>query len=167
MKLGYFITSTIGLIILTIFVTVHHFQFTIGCRDYLKRAADANTIQTAKVELRTATAYMQANKLTDGHVSIFLKQPKNDIGFWFNNLMASFKELEAVGEDATQLEKSNVLMKLRETILDDTAKGTVVTTPSWVSIHPHNGIVFFLLIVIGIVWFVSGCMVWANIERYY
>lgn len=150
------IGSIVGALILCVITLVMDFQFSMGCKDYLKRAADANTIKTARVELRTALAYMQVNHLTDGHVSIFLKQPKNDIGFWFNNLMESFKELEAVGEGASQLEKSNVLMKLRETILDETESGTKVTYPDWVSAHPHNGTILFLAIVLVIGGLVSG-----------
>lgn len=163
MKLGYFIVSTVGLIILGLFITVKSFQFSMGCKDHLKRAADANTIQTAKVELRTALAYMQVNKLTDGHVSIFLKQPKNDIGFWYTNLSQSLAELEVVPDNTTQLEKSNVLMKLRETILDETENGTKVTHPGWISAHPHNGVIVFLFTVLGLVWVVAGIHLWARL----
>lgn len=166
-KVMAFVASTVFLIVIIAFMVVSHFKFTIGCRDHLKRAADANTIKTARVELRTALAYMQVTKLTDGHVSIILKQPKNDIGFWFNNLMESFKELETVADDASQLEKSNVLMKLRETILDETESGTKVTHPDWISIHPFNGTYLFLLIVLSLAWIISGCQILARLDNPY
>jgi len=163
MKIVAFFGSLLGLIIIAIVCTFFNYKFSMGCSDHLKRAADANTIETAEVELRTALAYMQVNDLTHGHVSIFLKQPKNDIGFWYTNLSQTLAELEIVPDSATQLEKSNVLMKLRETILDETQYGTEVTTPSWVSVHPYNGTIAFLVIILGLICFVSGCMWWADI----
>lgn len=167
MKIACFITSVVLLLILNSFCVIQHYQFSIGCSGHLKRAADANTIQTAKVELRTALAYMQTNGLTKGYVSIFLKQPKNDLGFWHTNLSQALEELEIIPDNTTQLEKSNVLMKLRETILDDAARGTVVTHPSFVSIHPHNATIFFLSLALCVVCFVSWWRVYADLCRSY
>ena len=166
-KIFAFGASTLCIIVVATFIVVSHYKFTIGCRDHLKRAADANTVKTARVELRTAIAYLQVKGLTDGYVSIFLKQPKNDIGFWFKNLTESFEELESVPDSSSHLEKSNVLMKLRETILDETESGTRVTHPKWISLHPHNGTYLFLLLVLGATWFISGCRIWAKIDNPY
>ena len=51
--------------------------------------------------------------------------------------MASLEELRMVPEGATQLEKSNILMKLRETLID---QGQIVhvTVPRGISVFPHN-----------------------------
>ena len=43
--------------------TVKNIQFDRNCGGYLKRAADANTIELAKVELSRAIKYMDENKL--------------------------------------------------------------------------------------------------------
>ena len=78
-----------ALLILIIVQIVASYQFSIGCAGHLKRASNANTIEMAKVELRTAIAYLETKKLTSGYVSIFLKQPKNDLGFFYANLRSS------------------------------------------------------------------------------
>ena len=51
-------------------------QFSTNCKQYLKRAADANTVETAKEELAKAISYAEENNLTEGVVSVFLHQPK-------------------------------------------------------------------------------------------
>jgi len=119
------------------------YDFSINCEGHLKRAADANTIEIAKKELNTSLAYMEKNNLTSGVVSIILKQPKNDIGFWYENIKASRDELNSISPEASQLEKTNVLMKLRETLLDNGEKSDKVTSPNGITIYPMN-VLFFL-----------------------
>lgn len=113
-------------------------QFDNNCAQYIKRAADANTIERAKEELEKAISYAEKNNLTEGVVSIFLHQPKNDIGYWYQNMTEAYDELENLPEDATSLEKTNVLMKLRETLTDETESGVSVTIPNGISIYPGN-----------------------------
>lgn len=113
-------------------------QFDNNCTQYLKRAADANTVERAKEELEKAISYAEKNNLTEGVVSIFLHQPKNDIGYWYQNMTEAYDELENLPEDATSLEKTNVLMKLRETLTDETESGVSVTIPDGISIYPGN-----------------------------
>lgn len=117
-------------------------DFDINCGGHLKRAADANTIELAKSELKTSINYIEKHDLTNGVVSIFLKQPKNDMGFWYNNLTASYMELNSVKSDTSLLEKSNMLMKLRETLVDN-GKDTTVTIPNGISIYPFNAVFFW------------------------
>jgi hypothetical protein len=75
-------------------------------------------------------------------------------------LKASLNELNTIPENAQQLEKSNVLMKLRETLLDNTSDGTEVTCPAGISIYPNNtaymiwcALSLIITIVSGIAWF--------------
>lgn len=117
---------------------VNAVEFSTNCKQYLKRAADANTIETAKEELAKAISYAEENNLTEGVVSIFLHQPKNDVGYWYNNMKEAYAELENLPEDATPLEKTNVLMKLRETLTDESESGVSVTVPEGISIYPSN-----------------------------
>lgn len=117
---------------------VKYVQFNLNCTQYLKRAADANTVERAKEELGKAIFYAEKNNLTEGVVSIFLHQPKNDVGYWYQNMIESYDELENLPEDATSLEKTNVLMKLRETLMDETESGVSVTIPNGISIYPRN-----------------------------
>ncbi len=117
---------------------VKYVQFNLNCTQNLKRAADANTVERAKEELGKAIFYAEKNNLTEGVVSIFLHQPKNDVGYWYQNMIESYDELENLPEDATSLEKTNVLMKLRETLTDETESGVSVTIPNGISIYPRN-----------------------------
>lgn len=118
--------------------TVAGISFDKNCTQYLKRAADANSIEMAKVELGKAISYAESQRLTEGVVSIFLRQPKNDIGYWYTNMVTAYEELESLPEDSTPLEKTNVLMKLRETLTDNNDSGTSVTVPNGISIYPNN-----------------------------
>ncbi len=138
-------------------------SFNTNCKQYLKRAADANSVEMAKEELKHAISYAEKNNLTEGVVSIILHQPKNDIGYWYNNLKASYEELENLPSDASSLEKTNVLMKLRETLTDDSGEnGTKVTVPNGITIYPNN----VLYCLWGVFSFVLGCVFWINCARY-
>jgi len=123
---------------------VRSVQFDMNCVQYIERAAKANTVETAREELAKAISYAEENNLTEGIVSIFLHQPKNDIGYWYKNMTESYAELENLPEDATALEKTNVLMKLRETLTDEDESGVSVTMPSGISLYPHNVLYFWL-----------------------
>lgn len=103
---------------------------------YLKRAADANTIDLASVELGKAITYLEKNNLTTGFTSIIYQTPDEDIDFWYRNLKASEDELKNLNSTSA-LEKTNVLMKLRETLLD-TGEKTKVTIPPGLAVYPHN-----------------------------
>lgn len=142
-------------------------QFNTNCEQYLKRAADANTVETAKEELAKAISYAEENNLTEGVVSIFLHQPKNDIGFWYNNMKEAYAELENLPEDATSLEKTNVLMKLRETLTDEKESGISVTHPDGISIYPNNVMYFWWISLSFIAWCVFWIMVWVTDDLYY
>lgn len=118
-------------------------QFDMNCTQYIKRAADANTVELAKEELAKAISYAEKNNLKEGVVSIFFHQPKNDVGYWYKNMSEAYAELENLPENATSLEKTNVLMKLRESLTDDKKSGVSVTMPEGISIYPRN-IAYFL-----------------------
>ena len=132
-------------------------QFDFDCKAYLKRAADANTIEIAKTELNKAIEYAEANNLTKGIVSVFLKNPANDIGFWYQNIKSAYEELDNLDENASSLEKTNVLMKLRESLTDSGSSGsTAVIIPSGITVYPNNMLYFlwgtFSFIVAVVFW---------------
>lgn len=125
---------------------VKDMQFDASCGDYLKLAADANSIDVAEKHLSTAVSYLEANDLTSGYTKIFIYYPTNDIGLWYENLktaQAQIQEMQANGY--TELEQSNMLMKLRETILDD--DGTL-THPEGISIAANYTLMFWLNILL-------------------
>lgn len=115
-------------------------QFNINCGGRLKRAADANTIEIARDELRQVVGFLESKSITNGYTSIIYKTPNEDIGFWYRNLKSSLNTLENLNKETTELEKSNLLIKLRETILDHTSNGTSVTKPPGIALYPHNTI---------------------------
>jgi len=114
--------------------------YDIECGGHLKRAADANTVEIAHKELATVLVYLELNRMVEGYTSVLWKTPDEDVAFWYNNLKSAQTELEKVDDETTQLERTNVLMKLRETILDQGAEGQSVTEPSGISVFPNNGV---------------------------
>lgn len=130
-------------------------NYNIECSGHLKRAADANTIDLAKKEMETALKYIESQNMTTGYTSVLYRTPDEDVSFWYQNLAASFTELKTVLDKATQLEKSNLLMKLRETLLDQGENSQNVTAPDGISIFPNNteyavwGWISFVLSIIG------------------
>ena len=123
-------------------------EFKQNVTGYLKRAADANTIDLANQELTKALDYLEANDLTSGYTSVLYETPDEDIDFWYRNLKASQAELQNLQSEST-LEKTNLLIKLRETLLD-TGEKTRVTVPDGMAVYPHNkfwaGMMIFALL---------------------
>ena len=134
-----------------------------GAEGHLKRAADANTIHLAKQELQTTLEYLEKNNLTNGYTSILYQTPDEDVGFWYTNLKSSLSELKSLSDNVPPLERSNMLMKLRETILDE-GKNTSVTIPSGIHLFPNNiayAIWVFISIIIGCI---GGVMIFMGID---
>ena len=125
------------------------YRFSVDCKAYIKRAAVASDIDVAKEELGKAIDYIEKNNLTEGIVSIFLKNPKNDIGYWYNTLNNTYKQLMEFPRDATQLEKSNFMMRVNESIGG-------LSTPEGIEIYPHNVLYLWwsIISIIGAVIFI-------------
>jgi hypothetical protein len=111
---------------------------------YLKRAADSNTVDLAKSNLTVALTNIESNSWTSGYTSVIYRTPDEDIGFWYTNLKDSLGELNKLSPEASQLEKTNVLMKLRETLLDKGSSGENITSPDGISVYPYNASWAFL-----------------------
>jgi len=139
-----------------------YINFGIECSGRMKRAADANSIELAKTEMQQVVKYLEDNKMTSGYTTALLwKPPSEDVGFFFRNMKESLDELEKMSPDATPLERSNMLMKLRETLLDS-GQSTSVTYPNGLEIFPNNtgyaifGCLSSVLAVVGVVIFVKS-----------
>ncbi|MBP9856286.1 MAG: hypothetical protein KBC48_03255 [Candidatus Pacebacteria bacterium] len=151
------VVALVFVILLGLMMGVGYIQYNRHCGGYLKLAADSNTIELAKENLTKAIAYCDSNDMTSGNSSVLWNIPQNDVGFWYRNLKSSMEELETVSPATTQLEKTNVLMKLRESLVDNGEKGTSVTAPSNLSVYPYQRLVvplfwtFVIFLVIGIV----------------
>lgn len=129
-------------------------QFGANCKDYLKLSADANSIVLAEKHLTTAINYLEENNITSGQAKLFVAYPKNDISLWYDNLKTAQSQLQEMIElgEYTELEQSNMLMKLRETLLDE--NGTV-TTPMAVAFYPHGTLLLWLNSTMWIFWAVA------------
>lgn len=80
---------------------------------------------------------------------IIWKTPDEDLGFWYQNIKQCQKELTEIAPDAPIMDKTNMLMKLRESLTDDGEKGVVVTVPDGISRYPNNciwGILIFIAV---------------------
>lgn len=112
-------------------------QFNVNVDGHLKRAADASSVTMAATELKTSLDYMESHGLTSGYTSIVYRTPNEDIGFWYQNVKSAYQELLALDPNkTTSLEKTNVLMKLRETLLN--TKDESITRPEGIPIYPYN-----------------------------
>ena len=136
-------------------------EFKQNCTGYLKQAADANTIELAIDRLDKAIDYVELQDWTDGYTSILWRTEDENIGFWYKNIKASRVELEKA-LDASQMEQTNVLMKLRETLTESGEDGTYITYPCGLWKYPHNmefaifaWIIHIILIVMWILWFIK------------
>ena len=156
----YFIASlliVLGLIT-PVSCTVKTIQFKQDCAGYLKQAADANTVAIALDRVTKALDYIERNRLTKGYTSVLWTTEDENIGFWYENVKACKSELEAC-LNSSQLEQTNVLMKVRESLMD----GKELTIPNGISRYPNNAVWMIfgwlssLLIVGGIIWILCLC----------
>lgn len=131
-------------------------QYGRHCGGHLKRAADANTVELAKEEMETVVNYLNDHNMTKGYTAILWTTPDTDVGFWYKNLSQSLEELRQIQPEASKLEQTNMLMKLRETLVDE-GQSVSVTQPSGISIFPYNiafaawGWISALLVCVGFV----------------
>lgn len=145
------------------FRVVYKIQFKPNVTGYLKRAADANTIDLAEQELSRAISYLEAHGLTSGYTSVVYKTPDEDLEFWYNNLKASQLELKQLNSTSA-LEKTNVLLKLRETLVDE-GERTKVTVPAGISVFPNNTFWAILGLLASIFGFLGFVLIVAEAEK--
>lgn len=129
------------------------------CISYFEMAADANSVELAEKHLSTGIKYLEENDLTEGNTKIFVYKPTSDFGLWYENLKSAQSQLQELNakEELTELEESNALMKLRETLLN--SEGSV-THPSMISFYPNHVGWFWALCLIWILW---GFALWFGI----
>ena len=135
-------------------------RFDQECAGYLKQAADANTAELAINRLGKAIEYVEAHGLTDGYTSVLWRTEDENIGYWYENLKACQQELTEC-LDGTQLEKTNVLMKVRESLCDNGEKGTKLTIPAGISKYPNNTLFALLNLISVIVLFFGLGLIYA------
>ena len=138
-------------------VIVKSIKFDQQCGGYLKQAADANTVELSLERITTALDYIEKHNLTDGYTSVLYRTEDENVGYWYRNIKACKEELEA-NVDASSLEKSNVLMKVRESLTDNGEHGTKLTVPDGISRYPYN-LLFGILRVTNLIVFFLGLFI--------
>ena len=129
----------------SVYVYYLNFDLKRNCTGYLERAANSNTVEIAKGELSKVISYLDTHGLNSGYTSIVYNTPDEDVSFWYANLKASQEELEKVDASTSAMEKSNLLLKLRETIAGQ--EGIIV--PPGLAKSPHNLMYFFGFVISG------------------
>lgn len=105
---------------------------------YIKSAANANSIEIAKAELKKAITDIERKKLTSGYTSVLYPTLDENLEPWYKNLKSSFKQIELLNDNSLPpFQKSMVLMNLRVALTDD-IHGNKVTHPKGISFHPYN-----------------------------
>lgn len=147
-----------------IYSIVKSIQFSANCTNYLELSAEANSIVLAERHLTTAIDYLERNEITSGQARFFVKYPKNDIGLWYENLKTAQSQLQKMIADGdyNELEQSNMLMKLRETLLDEEC----VVLPLCVSLSPNGTLLLWLNLTMWLVWILGGFMCWWTWEEF-
>lgn len=125
-----------------------------NCISYFEMAADANSVDLAEKHLSSGIKYLEDNDLTRGNTMLFIYKPTEDIGLWYENLKSAQTQLQELKdkEDLTELEESNALMKLRETLLN--SEGSV-THPSFISFYPNHVSWAWAISLIWLLWIVA------------
>lgn len=135
--------------------------FNQNCGGYLEQAANANSVELALERLNVAIEYVEEHNMTDGYTSVLWKTESDNIGYWYRNLKTCQEELEAC-VNSSQLEKTNVLLKVRESLTDEGKDGTELITPNGISRYPNNAL-FGILNWVSLLMFIVGCAIF---DRY-
>jgi hypothetical protein len=141
-------------------------RFDIECSGHLKRAADANSVELAVQEMETVVEYLEGKRMTSGYTSIFFRSPDEDVGFWYKNLKSARDELSRVEPETSSLERTNILMKLRETLVDEGTNGVTVTVPAGITVFPYNTL-YCVWGVLSAIAFCAGLVLSVMISRYW
>lgn len=139
-------------------------QMDADCVSYFRLAGDANSVKLAEKHLTTAITYLEEHDLINGYTKIIFYKPTNDFGIWYENLKSAQGQLQELAsrEDLTDLEESNALMKLRETLFNS---GDGVTHPFMISFYPNCIAWFWTLCLIWLLWIgvvIVGCVAYVK-----
>lgn len=109
-------------------------DFTVKVKGHLQNYVEAGTIETAEEELTAAIVALEKKQLTEGQISIFGKDPNNDIGTWYKNLLRSREELKTLSKENI----NNQLFGLERQRKGLTGGQDSVQHPQGISIYPYN-----------------------------
>jgi hypothetical protein len=133
-------TAFVGVFVLLVVVeAVRSYHFRVEVEDYLKLAADAPTVERADEFLQTAIAGIERRGLASGNTALFFRTPRGDLAVWYGQVVGARETTSSIVSRvpaASQLERDNALMKVREVLLDEGERGTTVTVPECAIFFP-------------------------------
>jgi len=128
----------IALIVITItFLSFRIFSFVnfnANCANYLRVATNAGTIENATYNADIAINFLKNHNLDSGFTSTLYKTQDENLEYFFKNLTDTVTSMKNLPQNASELEKSNVLLKFREVLLDNNS----LSIPTGISIFPFN-----------------------------
>ena len=133
------ITGIISIIIFCAIPTYCSLKWQANCGEWLQQASNANSASIGLERLTNAINYLESNKITQGSSHIIYATPNTNVEIWYQNLKAAQKQLQdsVNNKNLSNLEESNILMKLRETLTEKDA----VIVPENIVYYP-NGFMF-------------------------
>jgi len=101
--------------------------------------------------------------MVNGYTSVLYNTPDEDVTFWYQNLKDSYNGLIALKDSVSELEKSNMLIKLRETLIDHNKDGESITIPDGISRFPNNFEWGLMRLVCIILFFIGALIIYAKL----
>lgn len=144
-------------LIVPIILLVKSAQFNQDCQGYLRQCSNASSVELALDRLELAIQYIEENDLTTGYTSILWKTEADNIGYWYDNLKTCQKELEQA-INLPQLEQTNTLMRVRESLLENGENGEYLILPNGIVKYPHN-LLYAILIWVSFGLALLGCVI--------
>lgn len=135
------ITSVVMLIAWGVSRCIAVGKFEVEVEGYFENYVEAGTVETARENLDMAIQVLEAKGLTEGQISIFWKNPNNDIGLWYHNLVESRNALKEIAKESPK-DQAIVLEKQRNG-LKGSEENSFIKTPSGISIYPMNKAYFW------------------------
>lgn len=119
----------------------------------LSRVAMSSNVQMASENLKDAIDYLERNHLTSGNSSMLFPDKLNDLEYFHTNLLNAQAELNraVANKNMSQLEESNVLLRIKEVVTHHNATGEVFL-PANLEYYPHQwggNILMWGMIIVG------------------
>lgn len=133
-----FCIGLIGFILWAGYRIAYGIEFDQGIENYISQAASSPNPAVAIERLDIAIKEIQTRHLTSGNTGVFFTYPNNDVGFWYQRLVDSRKILSDLPKSDSQLEISNTMMRVHESLTGSNKEGTYIRSPDGISIHPYN-----------------------------
>lgn len=132
---GLTLATLLTFVILNIIYAKNKKEFDNGCFNHLTLASHSGTIETSIKEIDISISYLESHGLVKGSTDIWFVNPKNDIGWFYQNLKSTKNELAKLELNGSVLEKSNALLKLKEVTEE---------YPEEIWLYPNQGRFIFL-----------------------